>query len=165
MGLLIEAATAHQKLFESDKTNPVHVTAHFLRPCEAFASEKGVDTEENQSQDIPASFEAHIRMLKDGKSFCTLSANFVQKVMCFILAYSVADERNAFRLRLGSLPRWSSVGKLRNIHRKQRSFHLLRTRGGFHTGHILQIAHLTGTTSYGISKNLFHRDMIPQWTL
>lgn len=81
MGLLLEAATGHQSLFAPDKTNPVHVTAHFLRPCEAFASTAGAAGASSEGQIMPpAVFEARIRSVKSGKSLCTLFAEFVQKV-------------------------------------------------------------------------------------
>ncbi|KAI0784658.1 thioesterase-like superfamily-domain-containing protein [Abortiporus biennis] len=69
LGLILEAVVQQQA--KTSHPDPIHVTAHFLKSA------------------IVAPFEVHIRILKPGKGFCNLTANFVQDGVDKILTHMV----------------------------------------------------------------------------
>ncbi|KAI0072516.1 hypothetical protein K474DRAFT_1667757 [Panus rudis PR-1116 ss-1] len=75
LGLIIEAAI--KKQLSTSHRDPIHVTAHFLRSASV------------------APFEVHIRILKAGRGFTNLTADFVQdgqiRIMTHIVFGTLAD--------------------------------------------------------------------------
>ncbi|KAI0786753.1 thioesterase-like superfamily-domain-containing protein [Abortiporus biennis] len=69
LGLILEAVVQQQA--GSSHPDPIHVTAHFLRSAAV------------------APFEVHIRILKPGKGFCNLTANFIQDGVEKVLTHMV----------------------------------------------------------------------------
>jgi len=67
LGTLVEASIQHQAASEFSHTDPVHVTAHFLR-----ATNTGTG-------------EVQIKLVKTGKTFTNLHAQLVQNVRTFLL--------------------------------------------------------------------------------
>lgn len=63
LGLIIESAMHRQE--STPHPDPIHVTAHFLRPSAV------------------GPFEVHVRTIKGGKGFMNIGADFIQKVRYF----------------------------------------------------------------------------------
>ncbi|KXN88086.1 hypothetical protein AN958_07545 [Leucoagaricus sp. SymC.cos] len=59
LGLLVEAAMQYQST--TTQKDPIHVTAHYLRPS------------------TPGAFEIHVRVIKSGRDFTNLAADLFQK--------------------------------------------------------------------------------------
>ena len=76
IGLIIEACIAHQKLYSPSVADPVHVTAHFLRPVQAAVTIQ--DSESNRPKKQSAPFEVLVKLVKGGSSTNNLQAELIQ---------------------------------------------------------------------------------------
>ena len=71
LGTLVEASILHQAASEVSHTDPIHVTAHFLRATNAGTG------------------EVQIKLVKTGRTFTNLHAQLVQNVRAFPLSSTV----------------------------------------------------------------------------
>ncbi|KAL5536530.1 hypothetical protein ACEPAF_352 [Sanghuangporus sanghuang] len=86
IGLILESCIAHQKSHSPKVVDPVHVSAHFLRPVQ------GVIASQNQSGSSakqPAPFEVHVKSIKGGSSMNNLQADLIQNEQIMVTTHLI----------------------------------------------------------------------------
>ncbi|KAL5513605.1 hypothetical protein ACEPAH_4004 [Sanghuangporus vaninii] len=86
IGLILESCTAHQKLHSPKVTEPVHISAHFLRPVQGVVPSKDSGS---RTLKQPATFEVHVKSVKGGSSLNNLQAELVQNGQTMVSAHLI----------------------------------------------------------------------------
>ncbi|EJD00219.1 uncharacterized protein FOMMEDRAFT_30863 [Fomitiporia mediterranea MF3/22] len=85
IGLILEACIAHQKLHPPKVVEPIHVSAHFIRPVQALA------TKNAPGNALPAAapFSIRVKLIKGGSSLNNVQAELVQNEQTKVLAHVI----------------------------------------------------------------------------
>ena len=81
LGLVVEACMEHQKRLSTPGVHqdPIHVSAHYLRPTAAYTPTARTGVEAAKTRDA-AQFEVHVRTVKKSRTFTNMSAELTQNV-------------------------------------------------------------------------------------